>query len=273
MLSRRRSVPPGLYNAKRIDERPIPSFNRNATNSLVTRTEDNMSVEDDSTNTDVNGQNEGDNSFDNQSEQSIDESLMQIEEEPIGQEIDPFFNCDTSTNSNENMETNGSNTFDSGSAEQMCQSEMIIDAELIPMPNQTTINEATEIEQLVTTSLNDVTANSASNISIVAKLEPLPLYEACSSNGMELEELLDDDEIIDEYDEDVTFYIRRKTGFVKPLKTDSNDLVKHENDIVTGNMSYNITVSSFIYSYMANAVSKKLCIPIQRISVIQHSIK
>lgn len=168
--------------------------------------------------------------------------------EPANQYIaaDPLLHCETSSNSNE---INQNNEVNNGSTEQLIQSNIItdresVDTEQIRMPNQTAdrpVNETT------------ATTNSTSILS-VEKVEPVPLYEACSTNAVELNDLLDDDKVIDKYDEEITFIFKRNTGYGKAMKTDDNGLVKRENDIVTGNMSYNVTVSSLNSLYMIQSI-------------------
>lgn len=134
--------------------------------------------------------------------------------EPANQYIaaDPLLHCETSSNSNE---INQNNEVNNGSTEQLIQSNIItdresVDTEQIRMPNQTAdrpVNETT------------ATTNSTSILS-VEKVEPVPLYEACSTNAVELNDLLDDDKVIDKYDEEITFIFKRNTGYGKAMKTD-----------------------------------------------------
>lgn len=76
------------------------------------------------------------------------------------------------------------------------------------------------------------------------KEEPVPLVAVCSTNQIELEDLLDsDEEVIDEYDDDVTIVFNKKTGYAKPFASNADGLIKHENDSVSGNLPFAEKVS------------------------------
>lgn len=55
-----------------------------------------------------------------------------------------------------------------------------------------------------------------------------------------------DDEIVDEYDDEVTITFSRTKGFVKPTKYNSDGLIKRESDIVSGNLAYFLSVPLII---------------------------
>lgn len=80
------------------------------------------------------------------------------------------------------------------------------------------------------------------------KTEPVFVFEPFSSNCDELESLLEDDssEETVSYDEEVTYTINKKVGFARPYRTNSENLIKREDDIVSGNMAYNESVSIII---------------------------
>lgn len=87
---------------------------------------------------------------------------------------------------------------------------------------------------------------SAENDDSGMKTEPVLVLHPDTSNDNELEGLLDEtDELVDEYDEDITFTISKKTGYAKPFATNTDGLVKHENDIVSGNLAFAETVSKY----------------------------
>lgn len=84
------------------------------------------------------------------------------------------------------------------------------------------------------------------------KTEPIVLGQPCSSNNNELDELLDitdDDEVLTvRIDDELTFYVDKKVGFAKPHESASSlkgdRLIKRENDVVSGNLPFNLRVST-----------------------------
>lgn len=68
------------------------------------------------------------------------------------------------------------------------------------------------------------------------KCEPCLLLEPVSRNINELEDLLTGD-IVDVYDDDVVITIGKK-GFGKPIQITIDGLIKHENDIVSGDVAF-----------------------------------
>lgn len=271
IYNHRRTVPPGLYNIRRMNETPIPTLNQNSSNHFETQSEESIDLENDLLDTDLSERSDEVMSAgmaDDQPEQSIEEVLVRTEllVGPIDKysENDPLSHCDPSSTCNRDVETN-QDTIGIGSTVQMSETGITTDSgesidqelgqEQACTPSQATINtlqDVTMIPNVVPTYLatNSLSISSVAESS-AAKSEPVPLYEACSSNDIELQDILDDTEVIDKYDEEVTFIINRKTGYAKPLKTDSNGLVKRENDIVTGDVPYNDTVS-FIFLYILN---------------------
>lgn len=83
--------------------------------------------------------------------------------------------------------------------------------------------------------------------SVRCKTEPLtPLVRAFHTD--ELDGFLEEtdqqwDIYIDKYDEDLTMYVSRKIGFAKPYDSNADDLIKHENDPVSGDVPFAATVS------------------------------
>lgn len=78
------------------------------------------------------------------------------------------------------------------------------------------------------------------------KTEPILLMEQPESNRSELESLLDEEEqVVDEYDEDIVIIFDRKVGYGKPFKCNTEGLIKYENDAVSGSIPFAATVSNF----------------------------
>lgn len=206
---------------------PIPSLNQNLDQNTA-------NFEDNSMETDRNERHDdlSDDQSDNETEQSIEEALLQTGSLDSIAEMDPLSHCDAMSIEaiETNPKTNQSQTVNFGLNEQSTHESVF--REQILMPNEKINRDETMIEP---------------------KLEPVPLYVACSSNANDLRNLLEDDQIIDKYDDDITFTYERKTGYVMPLLTDSNGLVKRLNDVVSGNLPFNLTVSIFglcVHSYV-----------------------
>lgn len=80
---------------------------------------------------------------------------------------------------------------------------------------------------------------------MVVKSEAVPMIEPCSSNSNELNGLFDEDnEEEDIYDDDITFIVNKTVGFAKPFNSTTQNLIKRENDIISGNMAFDETVST-----------------------------
>lgn len=68
------------------------------------------------------------------------------------------------------------------------------------------------------------------------------VHEISEVNNLGLDDLLDDDNVVDIYADDVVITYSRKSGFVKPAQYNSDSLVKRENDPVSGNKAYTDSV-------------------------------
>lgn len=83
--------------------------------------------------------------------------------------------------------------------------------------------------------------------SLVPKTEPsagVPLFNIHVGNRAEIEELLNEPE--DDDDDDDVIMIIGSSGIPRPWSTTSDDLIKRENDKMTGAIAFNQTVSIFI---------------------------
>lgn len=109
-------------------------------------------------------------------------------------------------------------------------------------------------------SLNDIAPENAS-----VKLEPVVLYEPYSSNSNELEDVLEnpveEECIVEEIDEDLTISFYRKTGFAKPYNTNSDGLVKRENDVVSGNLPYSENVCCYLILLFLHVTLQNIFFP------------
>lgn len=215
-----RNIEPATYNDQRLTEYPIPDAGRIDESINGDGEDDELLVQ----------QNENDN-----------------ENEHLG---------DTEQNEDDEgilSENNASNMTNSSMPPDAIE-EIMMDMSLTDSNERNTtsqqINVATSpTNETVVDNQSDVTLGNTNAIDPI-KPEPCLLFEPVSRNIIELDDLLTGD-IIDEYDDDVVITISKK-GFGKPIKVTSEGLIKHENDLVSGDMPFSETVSvncEFIRSF------------------------
>lgn len=76
------------------------------------------------------------------------------------------------------------------------------------------------------------------------KPELVPLYEIHARNISEMNELLDEPQTIYLSDDDGEMVVP-ETGLPKPFGTTKENIVKRENDPITGNVPFNVEVGIF----------------------------
>lgn len=75
------------------------------------------------------------------------------------------------------------------------------------------------------------------------KPEYVPLYEVSAPNNSEIDEILLDEPQVIKYGDDVEILIT-ETGVPQPFGATLENMVKRENDAISGNVPYNIKVSN-----------------------------
>lgn len=107
-----------------------------------------------------------------------------------------------------------------------------------------------------TLQVNDNSAHFSSskeNEPVTVKTEAVLMmpqrFDAVELDNILTQEIVEMD-YVDEYDEDITFYVNRKMGFGKPYEANSMDLVKHENDVVSGSLAFSETVKKIISIFL-----------------------
>lgn len=115
--------------------------------------------------------------------------------------------------------------------------------------SQLDVNQNGTIEQVIVSpdsALNQTVATDESDpLAPIIKPEPALLIEPCTSNSNELNGLFDKDyEEEDVWDEDITFIVNKKVGYAQPFNSNDQQLIKRENDVVSGNMPFNETVNT-----------------------------
>lgn len=166
-----------------------------------------------------------------------------------------------------------SNTVDGDEAAADEHDPLAIDVPVIPNqinesdtnmngdPDQNVTSNTTQDEQNVLTEF-DVANGSGQNLpptsvndtqqvhDQVVKAEPVPLLE-CQSNMAELEQILEhsnenqsaDGVVVVEIDEKVTMTFSKKNRRILPYGVNSDELVKYQNDPVSGDLPFSILVS------------------------------
>lgn len=90
-----------------------------------------------------------------------------------------------------------------------------------------------EIDPLAIGDLDDL------NVCAAVKVEPLPIYDNHLANDDDIENLLD--EPIEEICDDIVIVIGR-SGIPKPLRMTNEQTIKRENDKMSGNLTFSVSV-------------------------------
>lgn len=128
----------------------------------------------------------------------------------------------------------------------------------VPGRQNSSSNDANVNEPVINSSLGQSQCAATSRNPI--KIEGDMLIEPCSSNIGELDVLLDENEdeeetvrYVDDKDDDdddeVIITINKKIGFAMPCKSNDQEMIKRENDVVSGNMPYNDSVRIILYFF------------------------
>lgn len=82
----------------------------------------------------------------------------------------------------------------------------------------------------------------------IIKTEPMPIYENHFGNDNEIDDVLDDpiEEIYDDESDDVIIVIGR-SGIPKPLGMTRQQTIKRENDPMSGNLTFSVSVRIYIF--------------------------
>lgn len=266
-----RNMKPPIYNERRVKEIPIPSLGIH--DNLLGRLyesgyfdfdysfsgeEINDSFEAEShsqlrySDTDADGSFE---SFDHSLNQSLNQPLNESEgtmtnhnssemsdayvENPQIEEVDhnEFDRNENTTVGNDVLDTNPLENIDLNAADSVGTDEQI----------GNNVDNGNDTEPLIDQSTDESDNNNAvdplANIELRSqvKAESVPLYENYTRNSAEMDTLLDEPEEIF-CDEDMTITIP-KGGIPKPLASTGDDMIKCENDKISGSIPFNANVS------------------------------
>lgn len=300
-----RNVPPGLYNEKRVRERPIPNLNQlNVSSEYDDASDDEIfgadgndesresvgeeveieqvllpnqseSANEEHTEADPLERSNGSGGQQSGNESIPNVSSLNVASANIGsnENQDPSHTEAEQSNVNEmsiqNNSFNESDDFPGGpqnNEEYQTDNESILndsalnglDGSLVSShvhtddiePTETATSYNKEVVPTASTSSDMGKSSQTQSCNSVKSESVVLLFEPCSANNVALNNLLDEeDEVIDEYDEDVTIILSRKTGFAKPFNTNNDGLVKRENDTVSGNLPFNETVSKLHFIF------------------------
>lgn len=78
-----------------------------------------------------------------------------------------------------------------------------------------------------------------SNVCATVKVEPLPIYDNHLANDSDIENVLD--EPIEEIGDDIVIVIGR-SGIPQPLRMTNEQTIKRENDKMSGNLTFSVSV-------------------------------
>lgn len=86
--------------------------------------------------------------------------------------------------------------------------------------------------------IEDVVRSETTNI----KEEFVPIFGIGSANNIEFIELLQEEELVT-IDDDISMMVTKNNAFPMPLNSTANDIIKRENDTISGNYPLNENVS------------------------------
>lgn len=257
---RRRNIPPAIYNEDRLIEEPIPIVSlENQIELNIFGTNDgahNMIIDEDNSSNasfEASGSrhaNEAGAKISTDSNESLDATRNQLNETVNdSNELSQQDEITSLNDANRSLEAdhiehdndNVQATLETLQYDDSSDNNELVDNipfEMVDFCSGLTPNQVGENSEN-----NDPLADSL----IKVEQNSVILLQPCSSNHNELDDLLDK-EITDEFDDDLTFYVNKKTGYAKPFKSHDGQMIKRENDALTGNMAFNTTVSSTLGS-------------------------
>lgn len=96
--------------------------------------------------------------------------------------------------------------------------------------------------------VNDSTMDAVNIAGAQVKVENVPLYEIHTRNSDEIDALLDEPDEVRycDSDDDLTMIIP-KNGIPKPLAATSDNVIKREDDLISGSIPFNTNVSVLNY--------------------------
>lgn len=271
-----RNVQPAIYSNRRLKEMPKPSLGAHnncferfcASNDIQDSSEEenNESIEADveannhdaEADTDINASvpngsenaiNSHESTVNNDSidtddiEAEISTSSLhesQIEQIPIEEVInttqDVSVNSDnTSSNDIDPLALDSNATIPRANADVGTSDQIVVEA-----------TNACDAEPLVEQSTHENVVDSSIDplINVQVKAEKVPLYEIHTRNNEEINELLDEPvEIYCDNDDELTMIIS-KDGLPKPFAATEDDMIKRENDPISGNIAFNEEVNA-----------------------------
>lgn len=232
-----RSVKPGVYNARRLNETPIPDINQNNTN--------NDCGDSDETNWDESsgsGEKEGDRSDDGNSEVN-DELVIQNPSEngeSAGRSDDE--------NSKVNDEPVLQNSSENGESVEPNRNESNVSSDVnLNHPNDSTeACEAVKSADIGPSLASNSNHNSEKND--IGDIKPV-LHSMNRADLIEINAILNEND--DSSDDEILFF-GVDGSFPLPVQYSVDGMIKHEDDEISGNLDFEPKVSSIVFLFFAN---------------------
>lgn len=256
-MQRLRNVEPAVYNPRRLKELPIPDTGNQSTvtNDSIHDSHD-LKVSDESRGSDEHNAN-NQLSFANMSEEvpineMIDDQNMH-DTDPLGDAlfqgntkssvcIEGYTNTTTdriaplqivAIESMANAVSSGNNSNNHDSETDSMHS--------ITVEDQQTFDDSQSLSEHRSMEWTNDTQPGTSITGSIVKPEYVPLFSVHSANNEAMDQLLEEQEEIP-CDEDVQIIVG-PSGIPQPMQVTTDDLVKRENDAMSGNIPFNTSVS------------------------------
>lgn len=123
----------------------------------------------------------------------------------------------------------------------------IVNNNVVQSPIESRIQERTDnldepfIDQITNENETETEVDPLGNVQAEIKIECVPLYENHALNSSEMDELLDEREVINLSDDDLMMV--PESGLPVPFGMTMAEIVKRENDAISGDVAFNIEVS------------------------------
>lgn len=271
-MENHRNVEPPVYNRRRLTETPIPSPSHQLDSFSDTDDSDSVdasfaietSVVDDEhlncsnsmeslaalndTDTTNNGDENGNDAVANtndvdQNTDSTERTYISVNDEVAIDEIAADMANSSSVNQSENDPL-------------AVSAELVVDLSIDDSTTATTdgsiLGRCDAAEQPNGNFINAQNTANGSMANIVIKSEPVPLYDTHVCNDNEIDDVLD--EPLEEVCDDVVIIIGR-SGIPKPLRMTTDQTIKRENDPMSGNLTFSVSVSMHCVHFMNKKTS------------------
>lgn len=246
--NKRRNIKPPVYNSKRLNEMPMPDT-----------TPDDFEDENDDANSDDNNDisaNEHSITEENLSDNVFAISLPDIEQEPnsVSNESELDFQVESHQLSSDvstelidpvtghlSLINRDTSSFDGDTEDEQEQAQIFVPIDLVVENSQLSIGAS---QNAVHSLIEDL--NVVENEDVKPNL--VPLYETPAMNRTEIADLITEPQV-EKINDELTIMINPHSDFPMPWKATDDAIVKRENDVLSGNIAFNIEVSVSLKTY------------------------